>query len=96
MSKITVVAKFVTKQETIELLKHELLKLITPTRQEPGCIEYRLHQDNQDPAVFLFYENWENMSFLERHMKSSHFQAFSVVMKSLVTEQVIHIMTELD
>ncbi|MEM9449380.1 MAG: antibiotic biosynthesis monooxygenase, partial [Cyanobacteria bacterium P01_E01_bin.6] len=24
-----------------------------------GCIQYDLHEDNENPAHFVFYENWE-------------------------------------
>lgn len=67
MSKITVVAKIVAKQVAVEAVKTELLKLILPTRKESGCIEYLLHQDNQDPALFFFYETWESAASLEQH-----------------------------
>ena len=95
MSKITVVAKIVAKKETIESVQGEVLKLITPTRQEPGCIEYRLHRDNQDPEIFLFYENWENNSFLEQHLNSAHFRSFAAAVENLITEMVVHKMTEI-
>ena len=95
MSKISVVAKIVARKETIESLKAELLKLIEPTRKEPGCIEYRLHQDNQDPTVFMFYENWENLSCLEQHMKTAHFLSYVASVEDLVTEKVVHIMTQI-
>ena len=36
------------------------LKLIDITRAEEGCINYDLHQDNENPAHFLFYENWKS------------------------------------
>jgi len=61
---LTVVAKVVAKTETVQALQAELQKLVDPTRQEKGCIEYTLHQDQSDPAVFLFYEKWESRADL--------------------------------
>ena len=95
MSKITVVAKLVAKKEAVESVKAEALKMIGPTRLEPGCIEYRLHQDNVDPAVFQFYENWENLSCLEQHIKSAHYQAYAAAVEDLLVEKVVHKMTEI-
>ena len=95
MSKITVVAKVVAQKESIETVKAELFKMIGPTRQEPGCIEYRLHQDNDDPAVFLFYENWESLACLEQHMNSAHFQSYVAAVGDLLAEKVVHKMTEI-
>ena len=52
MTKLTIVANFVAKESSIEHVKAELLKLIDITRAEEGCINYDLHQDNQNPAHF--------------------------------------------
>lgn len=95
MSKITVVAKVIARNDAIEKVKVELFKMIKPTRQEPGCIEYRLHQDNEDPAVFLFYENWENLFCLDQHMNSAHFQSYVAAVGDLLVEKVVHKMTEI-
>ena len=40
MSKLVVVAKVVAKKEFLSSVKIALLKLIAPTRNEEGCIEY--------------------------------------------------------
>jgi quinol monooxygenase YgiN len=58
MSTITVVAKVTANSDAVETVKSELPKMIESTRQEEGCIEYRLHQEIDNPAVFVFYENW--------------------------------------
>ena len=95
MQKLTVVAKVVAKQESVEIVKSELLKLIEPTRNEEGCIEYMLHQDNEAPAVFAFYETWESPACLEKHMNTDHFKNFARVVGSLVEEIAIHKMTKI-
>ena len=95
MSAITVVAKIVANQDAIEPVKVELLKMIAPTRQEPGCREYRLHQDSQDPAVFLFYENWDNTSCLEQHLNSAHYRSYATTVADLIADKVVHKMTEI-
>jgi quinol monooxygenase YgiN len=95
MPKITVVAKVVAKNEAIEPVKAELLKMIAPTRQEAGCLEYRLHQDRQDPAVFVFYENWEHPSCLEQHLNSAHYRSYVAAVADLIADKVVHKMTEI-
>lgn len=57
-------------------LKEELLHMVAETRKEPGCINYDLHQFADDPAKFLFYENWESRAHLDRHAQSAHIQSF--------------------
>lgn len=95
MSIITVAAKLVVKEAGVDSVKSELLKLITPTRQEEGCLEYRLHQDNENPCVFIFYENWQNSACLERHMNSAHFKSYVAAVGDLLAEKVVHRMTEI-
>lgn len=57
MTTLTIVANIIAKSNSVELVKAELLKLIDVTRAEEGCINYELHQDNENPAHFVFYEN---------------------------------------
>ena len=95
MSTVTVVAKVTAKTDTIEAVKAELLKMIAPTRKEEGCIEYRLHQDNDNPTVFVFYENWMDISYLEKHMKSQHFLAYVAAVDDLIADKIVHKMTEI-
>ena len=86
MSMLTVVAKVLAKQDSIETVKAKLLKLIAPTRNEEGCSEYRLHQDNEDPALFIFYENWESPACLEQHMKSLHYKEYIAAVDGMIAE----------
>jgi len=60
----------------VATVKSELLKLIGPTRNEDGCIDYNLYQDNDNSAVFVFHENWESADHLEAHMKYDSLQGF--------------------
>ena len=95
MAKITVVAKLTVKAGAVAAVKSELLKMIAPTRAEEGCIEYRLHQDNDDPAVFTFYENWQNMTSLQQHMNSAHFNSYVAAVGDRLAEKAVNIMTEI-
>ncbi len=95
MPTVTVVAKVTAKSDAIEAVKTELLKMIAPTRKENGCIEYRLHQDNDNPAVFVFYENWMDISYLEQHMKSQHFLEYVAAVGDLIADKIVHKMTEI-
>ena len=73
---LTIIARIEALPDQIELVKSELLKLVGPTLQENGCIQYDLHQDNKKPAVFFFYENWESRDLSKQHMKSQHLANF--------------------
>ena len=95
MSLVTVVAKLVVKEDAVETVRAELLKLIEPTQQEVGCIEYRLHQDNNDTNVFIFYENWENLACLEQHIATPHYSNYIAAVDGLIEEKIVHKMTRI-
>ncbi len=95
MSTITVVAKLVARKDSVDAVKTELLKLIEPTMKEQGCIEYRLHQDNDDPAVFVFYENWESSACLEKHMTTDHYKAYVSALDGLIEGKSVNKMTRI-
>ena len=96
MPNLTVVAKVTAKKDSVDNVKSELLKLITPTRKENGCIEYNLHQDNDDPAVFVFYEIWESPACLEKHTNTDHFKNYVNAVGSLIEKKVVHKMTRIE
>jgi len=72
MKTLTVVAAFQARPGKEIDLKNALISLIAPTRQEAGCINYDLHQLPDDPAKFLFYENWQSKAHLDAHMQTPH------------------------
>jgi quinol monooxygenase YgiN len=93
MSRLTVVARLMARKESAGVVKGELLKLIAPTRGEEGCIEYRLHQDNDDPAVFIFYENWENETCLGKHKETDHYQNCFSAIEGLILDKSVNLLT---
>jgi quinol monooxygenase YgiN len=73
---LTIVAKITANEGHESTVEAELHKLIEPTRQEVGCVQYVLHRSLEDPRVFLFFENWESKPQWDDHMGSAHLQAF--------------------
>ena len=96
MSHVTVVAQVIAKNESVAAAKTELLKLIAPTRKENGCIGYDLHQDLENPALFIFYETWENLAALEKHMNTEHFKAYIAAVDGLIADKVVYKMTRIE
>ena len=93
--RLTIVARIEAHNDKIDLVKTALQKLIEPTLTEPGCIQYDLHQDNQNPAVFLFYENWENRELWQNHMNNTHLHEYSEQTQGAVKSVTINEMTQI-
>ncbi len=92
-NKLTIVASILAKPEKLEFVKSELIKLIEPTRNEEGCINYDLHQDNDNPNQFLFFENWESRELWQAHMKSKHIADYLETTDGAVLEFTLNEMT---
>lgn len=95
MAKLTIVANIKAKADKIDLVKAELLKLIEITRAEEGCINYDLHQDNENPAHFLFYENWESRELWQVHMGNRHLEDYMTATEGAVEEFTLNEMTQI-
>ncbi len=76
MTKLTILANIIAKEDKVDLVKAELLKLIDITRSEAGCINYDLHQDNENTAHFMLYENWQTRELWQTHMANQHLSEF--------------------
>lgn len=95
MSKLTIVANIFANADQVELVKSELNKLIAPTRAEEGCINYDLHEDNEDPSHFLFFENWESRELWLAHMEMPHIEAYKTATEGAVKHFTLHEMTHI-
>ena len=93
MARLTIVANIHAKADKAALVKSELLKLVAPTRAEDGCIQYDLHQDNDDPAHFLFFETWESREKWQTHMNAPHIAAYAAATEGAVKAFVLYEMT---
>ncbi len=90
---LTITASILAKPEKRETVRQSLLNLIPPTRKEKGCLNYDLHQDNENPDRFFFYENWESRDLWQNHNASVHIAAHRKATQDAVVEVVIHEMT---
>ena len=95
MSKLTIVANIVAKADKIDVVKAELEKLIDVTRAEQGCINYDLHQDNENPAHFLFFENWESRDLWQAHMDTQHLKDYLAATEGAVESFTVNEMTQI-
>jgi quinol monooxygenase YgiN len=70
MKTVTVVATFEARPGKEIELRNALVGLVAPTRQEAGCLNYDLHVAPENPAKFLFHENWTTKAALDTHLQT--------------------------
>ncbi|MFD2204940.1 putative quinol monooxygenase [Kiloniella antarctica] len=95
MPNLTIVANIYAKLDKINLVREELEKLIPTTRGEQGCLQYDLHQDNENPAHFIFFESWQTRELWQDHMSAPHVSAFLIAAENAVEDFSVNEMTHL-
>jgi len=73
---LTVIAYLTAKAGHQDQVREALLELVKQTRSEEGCVNYDLHQSQENTSEFAIYENWRKPAYLDAHAKSVHLQAF--------------------
>lgn len=86
---LTVVATMRAKPGKEDELAAALESIVAPTRAEDGCHTYALHRGVQDPAVFVFYENWTSPAHLDAHLASPHIQAALPMLPDLLDGELV-------
>ncbi|WP_447783473.1 putative quinol monooxygenase [Pseudomonas germanica] len=65
-----------TRPEKAEAFEALFRAYVEPSRAEPGCIEYHMLRDKEDPTLFIFYEIWASQAHLDVHSNLPHMKAF--------------------
>lgn len=76
---LTAIVKAKPGQE--QAVKEALMSMVQPTRKEPGCLCYNLHQSKSDPTQFMFYEQWASKKALDAHGETPHMKALGGKLK---------------
>jgi Uncharacterized conserved protein len=64
------------KPQHVDQFKALLLTLVVESRKEEACIQYDLHQSTDNPALFIFHEEWASKEALELHNQTAHIAKF--------------------
>ena len=83
---LTVIAQVKALPGKESQLRQELLSLVAPSRKDAGCLNYDLHQGLDNPALFLFHENWTSEAHLERHLQKPDLQATLAKLGQMVAD----------
>lgn len=84
--KLTVVVRLRALAGMEERVRRELLDLLGPTRMESGCLNFDLHEAEDDPGLFLVHENWVGEDDLVRHFEMPYLKAWVAKADGLLAE----------
>ena len=59
-----------------DMLEAGLTRLVEPTRQEKGCLDYRIHRSKEEPELWMVYENWRSPADFAAHLQTDYVSDF--------------------
>ncbi len=81
---MVIVAKIKAAAGKEKEMEKALLDMIPKVSEEEGTLVYTLHQDQNDPTVFLFYEKYKDTDALVAHSSTPHFKELFRTLKPLL------------
>src|ERR1700693_3963633 len=73
---IVVVGRVQTDAERRDALVRIGRAVADVSREETGCVSYRLYEDTELENEFVFVEEWESSEALQRHFATAHVAEF--------------------
>ena len=71
---VVLAVTWVAKEGEADAVGRPLAQAIPLSRAEPGCLQYDVYRDRDDPNRFFLFERYVDEAALEAHGASPHFQ----------------------
>jgi quinol monooxygenase YgiN len=84
----TNVAFAVAKPGMSEALGTQLLELVTPSRAEPGCQRYEVHQSVHNQDSWMIIESWLQEADFDHHMQTPYVRDFLALAPTLCVQDI--------
>jgi autoinducer 2-degrading protein len=76
MNELVLVVDVKIKSDCIPQLMTELEKNASAARKEPGCKQFDVIRDKDDPTKLVLYEVYADEAAFEAHQQTPHFKAY--------------------
>lgn len=86
MSELVSLATLVAKPGKRDELRAALLRLIEPTRAEPGNLDYVLFEQAYAEGTFVMREAFRSEADLQVHQRTPHYMAFAALADTLLAQ----------
>lgn len=68
--------------------RRELLRVIDPTRAEPGCVALQVFESLTEPYTFAIHSEWTDEAAFGRHARLPHTVRFLAAAEELLLHSV--------
>ena len=84
---LIVVARYVVAEGHESTVTRLLRENAEASRAEPGCLEFSVYQEIDDPRAFLLYERYTSEDAFQAHRQTPHFE-------NIIEQQVVPLLKE--
>lgn len=95
MTLIIILATLTAKPGQEDVLREILSAVVSPSRNETGCLLYTLHESTEEPGTFVFHEKWADQEAVESHITSPHYQQYRQQSADLLLSRTVHKLKEI-
>ena len=88
MEKI-IIAQLSVKEKKVEQFIKFASSMVEKSKQEVGCITYKLFKEINKPNEFIIYEKYVNKKAVELHNSSEHLKVFLQSVSTLLIDKPI-------
>lgn len=85
---VILVATITAKNGKRDQLKEDLLEIVSLTQQEPGCLQFEIHEDVNNPEVFSLWEHFASREDFDKHLAMSYTRDYFAKGNALSTDVV--------
>lgn len=68
--------------------REELLRVVPPSRAEPGCLSIHAFESLREPAEFAIHSEWSDEAAFELHAQMPHTLQFVEAAQKLLTHPI--------
>jgi len=85
-----IIAETYIKPEKIDEVRKMYEKVIQHTRKQPGCLDYKLYQNIDNPDILMFVEEWETEEDFIAHLEDEIFLSiYYEIEKYFVKDEIV-------
>lgn len=65
-------------------------------RDEPGCQQFDVCRDPEDPGRVFLYELYDDSAAFEAHLGMPHFKSFDAATRDMIRSKTVRALTRID
>jgi len=81
---VTVKVKPDQRQRFLDVIEDDS---VSSVRDEPGCLDFQVLQDQADPDTYYFYEVYRDEEAFNAHGQTPHFQRWNTASQEVLKER---------